>query len=730
MAYLMGDTAYDSTDHNITKFSLIIIIPLTLVSPVIEISPSIMASWVSLFFHPLKRESICGFILLLTFCTLVRAQEKEDSLLIVLGQTENELSRVNLLIQLSESAGKSNLEKARQYSHQALRVALANEFAKEICVAYNSLGELFHLQSAYDSSFYYHRKALDQARAIKNDTETVAALQGIARNFMRKSELDSARWYLTEARIIITPLKDYSREAGIYNDLGNVCIGEQNYTEALKQFIAAARLYESVSPRGRGLGKALGNIGNIEHIQRHLDKALDYTLRSLKLFEDEGVDSDLAYTHKLLGRIYRTLKIPEKALQNYEQALGIYVRFGDKRNASEVRHGIGNIYYDQRKFKEALHEYEESLLLAGAISDQSQMAYIYSAIGYAWYELKDAGKSIANFDSSILKARRVKNRYIVMDAYQVLSSIQEEQGNYKKALKLNQAFSDLKDSLNTEQNNQATEELETKYQTTKKQTEIELLQKDQQLKAVTVRQQRTVQTALLAAIILIVAISLLVFNRYRFMQRARQQAEAEQMRNQLARDLHDDIGSTLSVINIISQLALKENKPEYFTQHFRRIGEQSAKMMESMSDMIWSINPGNDSLGKMVVKMKEFLAEILEPKNISYRFSGEETLGDIVLNPQTRKSLFLIFKEAINNCAKYSEGSFVDIVLLRTEDQLHLTITDDGKGFDPGGVKNGNGLRNMRERAKEMNALLELCSEGGNGTTIKLVMPLDDRLTS
>jgi len=306
----------------------------------------------------------------------------------------------------------------------------------------------------------------------------------------------------------------------------------------------------------------------------------------------------------------------------------------------------------------------------------------------------------------------------------MLSSIEEGRGNYKAALRLHRSFSVLRDSLNTEQNNKVTEELETQYQTAKKQAEIELLQKDRQIKSVTLRQQWMVQTVLVFAIILIVIIGLLLFNRYRSLQRTRRQAEAEEMRNQIARDLHDDIGSTLSSINIISQLAVKENKPEYFSQYLQRIGEQSAKMMERMSDMIWSINPGNDSLEKMAVKMKKFLVEILESKNIGYQFQGEETLKGTILNPEKRKSLFLIFKETINNSAKYSDASFIDITLWQSGNQLLLTIADNGKGFDPAQVKKGNGLRNMKERAEEMDASLELCSGSGAGTILKLAMSL------
>jgi two-component system, NarL family, sensor histidine kinase UhpB len=127
----------------------------------------------------------------------------------------------------------------------------------------------------------------------------------------------------------------------------------------------------------------------------------------------------------------------------------------------------------------------------------------------------------------------------------------------------------------------------------------------------------------------------------------------------------------------------------------------------------------------MVIKMKEFLTEILESKNINYRFSGAETMRSLVLSPAKRKNLFLIFKEAINNSAKYSEASFVNITLAQQDGQLHLTITDNGKGFDLVNVKKGNGLHNINERAKEVNALVELYSNN-SGTTLKLLTPLHD----
>lgn len=198
---------------------------------------------------------------------------------------------------------------------------------------------------------------------------------------------------------------------------------------------------------------------------------------------------------------------------------------------------------------------------------------------------------------------------------------------------------------------------------------------------------------------------------------------AEQsIRAKVARDLHDDIGSTLSSINIISQLALQQQDQP--STHLNRIAENSLRMMENMSDIIWSINPKNDSLDQVVIKMKEFAAEILEPKNMEYVFSVDDSILSLKLGVEKRKNIFLIFKEVINNAAKHSEGSEVTVSLQISNNTLYLYIADNGKGFDAATIKRGNGLINIEVRSKSMHGTLERISIPEKGTQIKLEVPI------
>ncbi|MFM9838054.1 MAG: two-component regulator propeller domain-containing protein [Cyclobacteriaceae bacterium] len=196
----------------------------------------------------------------------------------------------------------------------------------------------------------------------------------------------------------------------------------------------------------------------------------------------------------------------------------------------------------------------------------------------------------------------------------------------------------------------------------------------------------------------------------------------EQIRSKVARDLHDDLGSTLSSINILSQVALVE-KNGNAQNYLQRIGDQSARMMEDMGDMVWSINPRNDSMKQIIIRMREFTTEIVEPKNISYHFS-DNVAEELTLDADKRKNLFLIFKETVNNAAKYSNATDVEIKLYQQDQMLILSIKDNGQGFNEQTTKSGNGLRNVRERAKEVNGVVVLKSVLGEGTELELLLPV------
>ncbi len=198
------------------------------------------------------------------------------------------------------------------------------------------------------------------------------------------------------------------------------------------------------------------------------------------------------------------------------------------------------------------------------------------------------------------------------------------------------------------------------------------------------------------------------------------------VRNQLARDLHDDMGSTLSTINILSSMAKTKIgiDPAQSSEYISKISENSQRMMDAMDDIVWSIKPQNDTMEKLIARMREFANEALESKDILLSMEIGDNVLDMKLSMDARRDLFLIFKEGVNNAAKYSKAGRIFITFSVKKNTFHLRIKDHGVGFDLANASEGNGLENMKKRAGNLNGTLTIQSTLGEGTTLELSIEL------
>jgi signal transduction histidine kinase len=198
---------------------------------------------------------------------------------------------------------------------------------------------------------------------------------------------------------------------------------------------------------------------------------------------------------------------------------------------------------------------------------------------------------------------------------------------------------------------------------------------------------------------------------------AEKEIEKEQMRSRIASDLHDEIGSNLSTIAIISQLAadrLKLRQAE--KQRLREIPRIARKTAESMRDIIWFIHPENDSMEQLLVKMRQTANLMLEA--IDFDFNAPEAGLSFTADIDFRRNLYLIFKEILQNVIKHAAASRVEITLTETDGRLILQVSDNGVGIDPARENTGTGLHNFQRRAQALGGKIEIFSEKNQGTRV------------
>jgi signal transduction histidine kinase len=195
------------------------------------------------------------------------------------------------------------------------------------------------------------------------------------------------------------------------------------------------------------------------------------------------------------------------------------------------------------------------------------------------------------------------------------------------------------------------------------------------------------------------------------------------MRAKISQDLHDEVGATLSGVTLMSELAnekLKANKSEESKMLMERITGESKDMAEKMNDIVWAINPMNDSMEKVLNKIFNYGNNLCGSKNIKFHFSKQD-IKDETLNMQMRSNIYLISKEAINNAVKYSGAANISFELSGRKKSYLLKIKDDGKGFDTTTDYSGNGLQNMKARATEIDGRLQIESDINKGTEVILL---------
>ena len=230
-------------------------------------------------------------------------------------------------------------------------------------------------------------------------------------------------------------------------------------------------------------------------------------------------------------------------------------------------------------------------------------------------------------------------------------------------------------------------------------------------------------------------ISGLIYAFYRY--RVKRLLELERVRTRIATDLHDDIGSSLSQIAILSEVVRQKvgNNGNGANEPLNLIADTSREMVDSMSDIVWAINPQKDHLSDLIQRMRRFAEDMLDAKDINYRFVVPETSRNVALGADIRREVYLIFKESINNLVKYSGATEVNLSVQVENNSLVASVTDNGKGFDVEEKLNGNydgfggnGLKNMRHRAENLGGVFEIESEIGKGTVARLKIPLDSKI--
>ncbi|MDJ1473570.1 tetratricopeptide repeat-containing sensor histidine kinase [Xanthocytophaga flava] len=460
------------------------------------------------------------------------------------------------------------------------------------------------------------------------------------------------------------------------------------------------------------------SIGNILSSYRQYDRALPYYRRALQIGQRDKDVKSMAITENLMGNLYDNINQADTAIIYYRRGLLHAEQCDYALLQTDLLVNLGRMLINNKNYTQAeiylkrgeklSRELEAPIALRINLHNQAEM----------YREMQKFDLAEKYYLEGLAMAQKSNDFDELYKSNQALAELYSNMGKFEKSVQFMEEAAKAKDSTFHLQLAETSQQLLAQYESEKRQQEIALLNEKNRSQSLELAVQRR-NVFLLIAGLLLTGIAVIVgYRRYRLHKRL----EMERIRNRIAADFHDELGANLSSIALYSDLLLNNHnaEKERTLPILTNISQQAHTSISSINDLIWTIKPDNDALGHTFVRMKEFAYPLLESRNIVFVFVADDPLVKAQLDMNIRKFLYLIFKEAINNIAKYAQATSVTVQLRESKGWIHMEIADDGIGFDQVKVKRGNGLNNMQTRAHELGGKLTIDSQVGQGTKITL----------
>lgn len=649
---------------------------------------------------------------------------------------------------------RSEMRELLRYDSAALRIALRLKDPFLTALAYYQVGVAYMSNGNAQGADANFRKAL--AAKFENDQSayTAAVYNDMGFNYGNMGQVDKqTEWYLRAVRVYekvndraglaqtLNNLSVVSNELGKRQDAimyGRMAISIRetlqdkaalsiSYSNMCQLYMAVDSLEQAIRCQELGLKYALmsGLKHRIAHSyisralllnrQRKNAEALEYEQKAIALLKEIGDSNTVARRYIAAGIGYSSIKDSVKAVEYFGEAEVLSRQLRNKYNLRDLYYHQAAFYKNRKDFEKAYASLKQYYAFRDSIINESTEKEITALqLQYAT-EKKDNEIMTLNAEQRISQLEIEKQKAIIA-------------GNHAEALQRQQEIDLLSKSaeLQAVKLLQQGEELEKqKLLARNREQELQLAEQEKQLRERQLLGQKQFRNLLIAVWAGLLLILIVLFNRYQLKKKLEQQKVLLEVRNNISRNLHDDIGASLSNINILNELTRRNVRdPEKAGAYLVRAGDDIQRISESLSDIVWNINPQYDDPDKLFVRMKRYAADMLEGKGISAELRFPEASEKIYMGMDQRRDFYLIFKEAVHNLVKYSGASEACIMVSRRGRSLELVVSDNGKGFEVDAQSKGNGILNMNQRAEKWGGVLRLESGPGQGTRLMLNMPL------
>ena len=624
-----------------------------------------------------------SLLFLFQFYVLAAQQVQIDSLILKAESSSGE-EKIRLLSDISYYTSFNDTEMSELYARKCL--AAAREFGDSLLIAegYNALAIAQFAKSDYRNALESNNAALEIRLNYGDGYSLLSSYSKVGNCHHELGNLDEAALFYMKS-LEIAEQNDLLQHQGLLaNNIAEIFKLQNNNIKAREYYNKAISIAKQTNDT-LGLSKALTNLGIAEKNAGNFGKADSMYSQALQLIDGKNFLDLKAGLFINFGALYKEWEQPEKSIAYYRAAEKIYDGTGELHGLTIVTANLGNSFLEAGLYDSALVYFEKAVDLSEATNSLTRR--------------ESALQSLANY-------------------YQVT-------GNYKQAFHYDSMADALRDSIFNFEKMRIIEELNTQYETEKKEkllAEQKVTLANQKLRV----HQRNVQLAgSFAGLFVVVVLSLFIYrNQKNKQQKLKQQVALEkaettnkiqQEKLRISRDLHDNIGSQLTfVISSLDNLNYISEE-EKRNAKLRQLALLTKETMTQLRETIWALNSETITVGRLSSRIAGFINQVKNTFS-EINFRTETSPSEKKLEASQAINIYRTMQEALNNAIKHSGCRNITF----ESDENGMCISDDGNGFDVQTVEKGNGLLNMTERIKETGFNLEIKSEPEHGATVKV----------
>ncbi|OFX43089.1 MAG: hypothetical protein A2046_08735 [Bacteroidetes bacterium GWA2_30_7] len=454
------------------------------------------------------------FLIFVSFnITVAQNNSKADSLLNLLKNSKEDTNKVILLSKLCWEYQRINLDKAVDFGNQGLKLAEKLHFIKGLSVASTNIGVAFWYKGDMNNCKINFLKALEINLQLKDTEQITASYMNIGNLFYGQAEYDSALYYQEKSLKMKLKSGDKIDIARSYNNIALIYSDKGDYPKSLEYHFKSLKLNEDANSK-KGISYSYNNIANVYFTQKQYDKSLEYHQKALKIKQELGDELGVAMSFSNIAGIYSEFKQDSLALEYHLKALEIREKFNDVVTLAHSYNNIGLLYEKWKDYKKALDYQLKALEIRKVINDKEGLSNSYINIGTIYGYTNNYKKAKECFENAKKISLEIQNIEWVSESIEGLSDINALEGDYKNAYLNYREFRKITDSLFNVDRSKQIAEMETKYQTEKKEHQIEVQNIQLEKKEIETKKQRILIYSFIIGFIIIIMFSVLLIREY------------------------------------------------------------------------------------------------------------------------------------------------------------------------------------------------------------------------